>query len=82
MIRPADIPEWVADALCAQVDPALFHPAKGQDQQSRTARNVCAGCDALDRCAEYAIARPELDGIWGGMTKRQRDLTRRSREVA
>jgi len=79
MIRVGDIPEWVDGAVCASTDPELFHPEKGAHGHARDARKVCAGCDALDRCREYAIDHPELDGIWGGMTKVERARVRARR---
>ena len=36
-------PAWTVDALCAQVDPDLFYPEKGD--QAREAKRLCAGCD-------------------------------------
>lgn len=72
------LPPWVTGALCAQVDPELFFPTKGGNV--RHARRICARCEVLDECAEYAIERPELDGVWGGLTGRQRRTVRRARE--
>ena len=34
-------PEWMADGLCAQVDPELFFPEAGAP--NREAKAVCAG---------------------------------------
>lgn len=71
-------PPWVAGALCAQVDPELFFPDKGGNV--RDARRICARCEVLDECGEYALERPELDGVWGGLTTRQRRTVRRARK--
>ncbi|MCT2587775.1 WhiB family transcriptional regulator [Actinophytocola gossypii] len=62
--------EWMRDGLCAQTDPEEFFPGKGGDL--RPAKAVCAGCPVLDRCRDYAVGRPELSGIWGGTTARER----------
>lgn len=73
-------PAWVADALCTQVDPELFFPTRGR--QGRATRRVCAGCPVRVECAEYAIGRSELDGVWGGLSPKQRKAARRARRRA
>lgn len=37
------------------------------------ARDLCAGCPVVADCFAYAMARPELEGIFGGTT----DVARR-----
>lgn len=37
------------------------------------AKKICATCPVINLCLEYAIAAKE-QGIWGGMTRQQRDL--------
>ncbi|MFD9905603.1 WhiB family transcriptional regulator [Streptomyces sp. NPDC059063] len=66
--------DWEADALCAQVDPDLWHPAVGAPV--RAAKRICAACPALADCRAYALARPGLTGIWGGLTTRERGRLR------
>lgn len=74
--------QWVVDALCAQTDPELFHPDQGS-HGSRAAKKVCAKCPVLQSCRDYALARPELTGIWGGLTDAERKtIRRRAREAA
>ncbi len=80
--KAADDNPW-RDAVCAQVDPDLFHPHKGQSP--REARRICANCP-LTRiedggngfCLEQALAGNEF-GVWAGTTERQRRrMTRRA----
>ena len=73
---------WQDDAVCAQVDTELFHPKTGNEGgRIKNAKKVCAGCSVIAKCAEYAIADPELSGVWGGLTDKERELIRNERRV-
>lgn len=74
-----DMPAWFTDAACVGTDPEAFFPEKGQP--SNAARRVCAGCEIRVACGEYAIVRPELTGLWGGMGERERQAIRRQRDI-
>ena len=63
-------PEWMAGGLCAQTDPELFFPEKGD--QAREAKRLCAGCDVRVECLAYALAHRERHGVWGGVAERER----------
>jgi len=63
-----------ASALCAQVDPALWFPAKGQGNTD--AKAICHHCDIEATCLAIALADPEIEGIWGGTTARERQTMR------
>lgn len=63
-------PDWMDSALCAQTDPELFFPDKGQP--SYDAKRVCATCPVRTECLLYALANREEYGIWGGLTARER----------
>ena len=69
-------PEWTTDALCAQVDPALFYPEAGEP--NRDAKRICAGCEVRPECLAYALAHRERHGVWGGTTERERRWLRRA----
>lgn len=67
---------WVRQALCAQTDPELFFPPKGQP--ATEAKRVCNACSVKPQCLLYAINAPmALDGIWGGLTPKERQAKRR-----
>ena len=66
---------WQADALCAQTDPEAFFPEKGGS--TRDAKRVCAECPVSTACLEYALAKDERFGIWGGLSERERRRLRR-----
>jgi WhiB family redox-sensing transcriptional regulator len=62
-------------ALCAQVDPELFFPEKGQSP--REAIRICGACSVRSQCLD--LFGDVLDfGVVGGLTEKQR----RARRVA
>jgi WhiB family redox-sensing transcriptional regulator len=46
------------------------------------ARQVCSTCPVTGECLDYAIENHMVDGIWGGMTVKQRRRAARLRVVA
>jgi len=73
-------PGWMADGLCAQVDPELFYPETGEP--NRHAKRVCAGCEVRAECLAYALAHRERFGVWGGTSERERRRMRRTGSLA
>lgn len=69
---------WATGAVCAQTDPELFFPMKGD--HAREAKALCASCDVSTPCVEFAIAN-NMSGIWGGTTRRERAFIARKREL-
>jgi WhiB family redox-sensing transcriptional regulator len=70
--------EWQDAGICAQTDPEAFFPDTGQYRISRMARLICQQCIVIEDCLAHALAHPELEGVWGGTTKQQRQKMRRS----
>lgn len=70
---------WMADAACRGLDPALFHPGRGED--TTAAKAICARCPVRAECLDYAMGDPrEKHGVWGGRSERERrNLARRRR---
>lgn len=66
----AEHADWQERALCAQTDPEAFFPEKGGS--TREAKQVCLGCEVKAECLEYALARQERFGVWGGLSERER----------
>lgn len=70
---------WDEYAACSQKDPELFFPPvemKGHRPSdiARQAIAVCNNeCEVRDQCLRYALKNNERNGIWGGMTTKQRD---------
>lgn len=65
-----DSPEWMDQGLCAQTDPETWFPEKGGSV--REAKAICATCPVVAECLDYALARQERFGIWGGLSERER----------
>lgn len=80
---------WSDSAACSAVSADLFFDGEGETREGReireqAAKAVCAGCPALAVCLDFAVDRPGLHGLWGGMNGRERaaERRRRSRSVA
>lgn len=74
---------WKAEGACRPLDPDLFFPVGNTGPamaQANEAKAVCLGCPVRIRCRNYALKRPEVHGVWGGMTEEERAaLQRRAR---
>lgn len=71
------IPEFVWEArerLLCRDDPEAFF---ADGVRPSKARVLCSGCTYLEPCRVYAMERPELLGVWGGTTARERQTLRR-----
>jgi hypothetical protein len=55
-------------------DRETFFPERGSPGD--TAKKVCVNCTVRIQCLEYALARREHYGIWGGLTERERTRLR------
>lgn len=85
-ISPAFAPlPWMEQAECATgYDPDLWFPGDGFDGQQRaaTAVAVCTDCRVAAECLDYALQDTHLEGIWGGLTHKQRNHLNRKRNCA
>ena len=61
---------WRQQAACHGTDLNPFYPERGQS--AGPARRVCAKCPVRQPCLEYALSNRITDGIWGGLTERER----------
>lgn len=66
--------DWMKQARCVQVKagPSVFFPDKSGPGGARKAKVVCSGCHVRDFCLAYALFNREMDGIWGGLSDRER----------
>lgn len=65
-------PAWMDFAACKDSDPDAWYPDSG-DPSSR-ARKICWNrCPVQLLCLAYAIETNERHGIWGGLSREQRD---------
>ena len=65
---------WRELAACRGTDLGLFFPERGES--AGPARQVCAACPVRQPCLDYAITNRITDGIWGGLTERERRALR------
>ena len=65
---------WRELAACRGTDLNLFFPERGESAEP--ARQVCAACPVRQPCLDYAITNRISDGIWGGLTERERRALR------
>ncbi len=82
---------WQTSALCASssYDPNMWFadPTEEQEhtatmkawEQVCTARDVCRMCSVRTECLDYAMYRPFLQGIWGGLSGEERKTLRQVR---
>lgn len=81
MTGPAHALPWADRARCVEVDPEIFFADHGQSGITAAARQVCRGCEVRGACLEHALADPGLQGVWGGLTARERQDLRRDRRI-
>lgn len=71
---------WVDSAACRGLDPTIFHPTT--EEETETAKAVCAQCPVIALCLEHAIEHREKNGVWGGVTEQERvRIIRRRRRL-
>jgi WhiB family redox-sensing transcriptional regulator len=75
-----EIPEWVSQGLCGQVDPEIFYVDKGGSVAP--AKRVCLACDVRAQCLEWALEMDDDFGVWGGLSRDERWALRRERRSA
>ena len=61
---------WRQRAGCRGVDPDIFYPVSDDDAEE--AKAICASCTVRQSCLEYSLAAREREGVWGGLTERER----------
>ncbi len=74
---------WRQHARCLGADPDVFHPPPDADDAADAAKAVCLLCPVREACLEHAITAREKQGVWGGLTERERRrLVRQRRKTA
>ena len=72
---------WRNRATCQGLDPDIFFPSAEDDAEE--AKAICQTCAVRQLCLEHALAHREREGVWGGLTERERRrLTRQRRKTA
>lgn len=75
-------PAWMNRAACAGL-PGDEWFANEYTEQHRIAVRICNECPVRRDCLEHALRNREEEGVWGGLTQRQRrlELRRRRRDA-
>ncbi|WP_327385008.1 WhiB family transcriptional regulator [Streptomyces sp. NBC_01207] len=63
---------------------ALFDPGNRVDPQAREAaraKALCRICPVMEACLAYALESGEPFGVWGGMTRAERQTLQRRRRA-
>jgi WhiB family redox-sensing transcriptional regulator len=69
-------PPWMARSACRGNGTGAYFPGRGEPVAR--AKAVCAACEVQAECLAYALADPELAGVWGGTSAQQRRALRRT----
>lgn len=70
---------WMTDAACLGKPTEWFFPAEGAHVPNKV-RKLCLGCPVRMECLEFGLRLPRgSDGIYGGLTERERERLRRVR---
>lgn len=62
--------DWMAGAACIGTPVDMVPPDTGP--LMRRAKQHCVECPVRRECLSYALARPALEGVWGGITQDER----------
>lgn len=77
---------WQENAACAGSDPDLFDPPATTGRTSyrvpAQTKAICMQCSVMHDCLEYAIQNPDMQGVWGGTSERERAALRLQRSVS
>jgi WhiB family redox-sensing transcriptional regulator len=71
-------PAWHDNASCQTSDPEIFFPRKGESDLK--AKAVCGRCPVRRECLDWAIGTDQRHGIWGGMSRPERNHEKQSRD--
>lgn len=65
---------WRAQAACSapDVDPEVMFPESMTPSRTAEGRKICRGCPVTSTCLDYALEADERQGIWGGLTPKER----------
>ena len=78
---------WQERAACRDYDKELFFDSDNERgelraRREKAAKKVCAACPVQAECLRFAESGPEVFGVWGGTTQRERTARRKRRRRA
>ncbi len=76
--------EWQEHAACRDYDRELFFDSDNERgelraRREKAAKKICAACPVQTECLRFAESGPEVFGVWGGTTQRERNARRKRR---
>ena len=70
---------WKYRACCADADTELFFQGRGASRSPALA--YCDRCSVMDECLAEAVVQPDLVGVGGGTSPRERMAIRRQENL-
>jgi WhiB family redox-sensing transcriptional regulator len=74
-------PSWIRKAACRGWSTSLWFPERGDPDNGRTAKRICASCPVSVECLAEALELSDdanaSTGIWAGLSGTQRRRARR-----
>ena len=72
---------WRSNGACQGLDAEIFYPEN--EDHAEFALSVCGECAVRIACLDYALDTREQQGVWGGVTARdRRKMLRQRRQSA
>ena len=70
-----DKPSWMERAACIDMPLDVFFPGPGRlgAADTRKAVAICRQCPVRQACLDYALEHPDMAGVWGGTSHRERN---------
>lgn len=65
--------DWRDKAACRGAENDAWFPHPTNLAAVQTAKQACFGCPVIFLCARHALTRREPEGVWGGLSERQRN---------
>jgi hypothetical protein len=73
-----EVPVPAEPTICAE-DPEAWFATSGPQRDIARTKNYCTFCWMMQECRDYGLKHPGLDGIWGGLSKAERQGKARHR---
>ncbi len=64
--------EWTDRAECRDIEPSDVFFEVTNPAYVRMAKSICSMCTVKKACIEFALRTDQKDGIWGGLTPKER----------
>jgi WhiB family transcriptional regulator, redox-sensing transcriptional regulator len=71
--------DWRDFAYCFGANPQIFYSDEEDEAGIALAKRFCASCPVVAPCGEYALQNQEPEGVWGGMSAKDRRRVLRMR---